>query len=244
MSMNLGTAIAYIDLDSSKFVHGMRGISSQLQTFNSATATTGQKMTAMGNVAKSVGGGLTKALTLPLAGAGLASLKVASDFEAGMSKVASLSGATGKDLKMLEQKAREMGASTKFSATEASEAMSYMALAGWDANEMAAGIEPTLKLAGAAGMDLARTSDIVTDTLSMFGLKAQDATKMTDMLAYTQAKSNTSVEQLGEALKYCGASANAMGYDIADTSALLGVLADSGLKGLMVIGSTTWQQVV
>lgn len=237
MSMNLGTAIAYIDLDSSKFVHGMRGISSQLSTFNSATATTGQKMTAMGNVAKSVGGGLTKALTLPLAGAGLASLKVASDFEAGMSKVASLSGATGKDLKMLEQKAREMGASTKFSATEASEAMSYMALAGWDANEMAAGIEPTLKLAGAAGMDLARTSDIVTDTLSMFGLKAQDATKMTDMLAYTQAKSNTSVEQLGEALKYCGASANAMGYDIADTSALLGVFADSGLKG-SIAGTT------
>lgn len=235
--MNLGTAIAYIDLDSSKFVHGMRSISSQLQTFNSATATTGQKMTAMGNVAKSVGGGLTKALTLPLAGAGLASLKVASDFEAGMSKVASLSGATGKDLKMLEQKAREMGASTKFSATEASEAMQYMALAGWDANEMAAGIEPTLKLAGAAGMDLARTSDIVTDTLSMFGLKAQDATKMTDMLAYTQAKSNTSVEQLGEALKYCGASANAMGYDIADTSALLGVFADSGLKG-SIAGTT------
>ena len=102
---------------------------------------------------------------------------------------------------------------------------------------MAAGIEPTLKLAGAAGMDLARTSDIVTDTLSMFGLKAQDATKMTDMLAYAQANSNTSVEQLGEALKYCGASANAMGYDIADTSALLGVLADSGLKG-SIAGTT------
>lgn len=237
MSMNLGTAIAYIDLDSSKFVHGMRGISSQLQTFNSSTATTSQKMTAMGNVAKSVGGGLTKALTLPLAGAGLASIKVASDFEAGMSKVSALSGATGKDLKMLEDKAREMGASTKFSATEASEAMSYMALAGWDANEMAAGLEPTLKLAGAAGMDLARTSDIVTDTLSMYGLKAQDATKMTDMLAYAQANSNTSVDQLGEALKYCGANANAMGYDIADTSALLGVLADSSLKG-SVAGTT------
>lgn len=237
MGMDLGTAIAYIDLDSSKFVNGMRNVSSQLSTFNSSTATTSQKMTAMGNVAKSVGGSLTKVFTLPLAGAGLASIKVASDFEAGMSKVSALSGATGSDLKMLEDKAREMGASTKFSATEASEAMSYMALAGWDANEMAAGLEPTLKLAGAAGMDLARTSDIVTDTLSMYGLSAKDATKMTDMLAYTQANSNTSVDQLGEALKYCGASANAMGYDIADTSALLGIFADSGLKG-SIAGTT------
>lgn len=149
MGMDLGTAIAYIDLDSSKLVNGMRNVSSQLSTFNSSTATTSQKMTAMGNVAKSVGGSLTKVFTLPLAGAGLASIKVASDFEAGMSKVSALSGATGSDLKMLEDKAREMGASTKFSATEASEAMSYMALAGWDANEMATGLEPTLKLAGA-----------------------------------------------------------------------------------------------
>lgn len=195
------------------------------------------KLKQIGQDMKSVGQTLTRSVTLPLAGAGLASIKVASDFEAGMSKVSALSGATGKDLKMLEDKAREMGASTKFSATEASEAMSYMALAGWDANEMAAGLEPTLKLAGAAGMDLARTSDIVTDTLSMFGLKAQDATKMTDILAYAQANSNTSVDQLGEALKYCGASANAMGYDIADTSALLGVLADSSLKG-SVAGTT------
>lgn len=96
---------------------------------------------------------------------------------------------------------------------------------------MASGLEPSLKLAGAAGMDLALTTDIVTDTMSMFGMKANEATKMTDMLAYAQANSNTDVQQLGEALKYCGASANAMGYDLADTTALLGTFADQGLKG-------------
>jgi TP901 family phage tail tape measure protein len=104
-------------------------------------------------------------------------------------------------------------------------------LAGWDAQQMAAGLEPSLKLAGAAGMDLAQTTDIVTDTMSMFGMQANEATKMTDMLAYAQANSNTDVQQLGEALKYCGASANAMGYDLADTTALLGTFADQGLKG-------------
>ena len=96
---------------------------------------------------------------------------------------------------------------------------------------MAAGLEPSLKLAGAAGMDLALATDIVTDTMSMFGMEASEATKMTDMLAYAQANSNTDVQQLGEALKYCGASANAMGYDLADTTALLGTFADQGLKG-------------
>lgn len=96
---------------------------------------------------------------------------------------------------------------------------------------MAAGLEPSLKLAGASGMDLALATDIVTDTMSMFGMEASEATKMTDMLAYAQANSNTDVQQLGEALKYCGASANAMGYDLADTTALLGIFADQGLKG-------------
>ena len=107
MGMDLGTAIAYIDLDSSKFVNGMRNVSSQLSTFNSSTATTSQKMTAMGNVAKSVGGSLTKVFTLPLAAAGAASLKVATDFEAGMSEVSAITGATGNDLKNLETQAKD-----------------------------------------------------------------------------------------------------------------------------------------
>lgn len=231
MSINVGTAVGYLDLDTSKFKNGLKTAQDQLKGFTDSTNSAGTKFQALGSSLKSVGSAITMGVSLPLLAVGAGAIKTASDFEAGMSKVSALSGATGDDLKMLEAKAKEMGASTKFSATESADALSYMALAGWDAEQMAAGLEPSLKLAGAAGMDLALTTDIVTDTMSMFGMEANEATKMTDMLAYAQANSNTDVQQLGEALKYCGASANAMGYDLADTTALLGTFADQGLKG-------------
>lgn len=231
MSINVGTAIGYLDLDASKFKAGLKDAQSTLSEFTNQSNNAGTRFEALGSSLKTVGSTITTAVSLPLLALGAGAIKTASDFEAGMSKVSALSGATGDDLKMLEEKAREMGASTKYSATESAEALSYMALAGWDAEQMAAGLEPSLKLAGAAGMDLALATDIVTDTMSMFGMQASEATKMTDMLAYAQANSNTDVQQLGEALKYCGASANAMGYDLADTTALLGTFADQGLKG-------------
>ncbi len=231
MSVNVGTAIGYLDLDASKFKAGLKDAQSTLSEFTNQSNNAGTRFEALGSSLKTVGSTITTAVSLPLLALGAGAIKTASDFEAGMSKVSALSGATGDDLKMLEDKAREMGASTKYSATESAEALSYMALAGWDAEQMAAGLEPSLKLAGASGMDLALATDIVTDTMSMFGMEASEATKMTDMLAYAQANSNTDVQQLGEALKYCGASANAMGYDLADTTALLGTFADQGLKG-------------
>ena len=231
MSVNVGTAVGYLDLDASKFKAGLKDAQSTLSEFTNQSNNAGTRFEALGSSLKTVGSTITTAVSLPLLALGAGAIKTASDFEAGMSKVSALSGATGDDLKMLEDKAREMGASTKYSATESAEALSYMALAGWDAEQMAAGLEPSLKLAGASGMDLALATDIVTDTMSMFGMQASEATKMTDMLAYAQANSNTDVQQLGEALKYCGASANAMGYDLADTTALLGIFADQGLKG-------------
>lgn len=231
MSINVGTAVGYLDLDTSKFKAGLKDAQSTLSEFANSSNNAGTRFEALGSSLKTVGSTITTAVSLPLLALGAGAIKTASDFEAGMSKVSALSGATGDDLKMLEDKAREMGASTKYSATESAEALSYMALAGWDAEQMAAGLEPSLKLAGAAGMELSLATDIVTDTMSMFGMQASEATKMTDMLAYAQANSNTDVQQLGEALKYCGASANAMGYDLADTTALLGVFADQGLKG-------------
>jgi len=231
MSVNVGTAVGYLDLDASKFKAGLKDAQSTLSEFTNSSNNAGTRFEALGSSLKTVGSAITTAVSLPLLALGAGAIKTASDFEAGMSKVSALSGATGDDLKMLEEKAREMGSTTKYSATESAEALSYMALAGWDANQMAEGLEPALKLAGAAGMELALATDIVTDTMSMFGMEASEATKMTDMLAYAQANSNTDVQQLGEALKYCGASANAMGYDLADTTALLGTFADQGLKG-------------
>src|SRR5690625_972363 len=132
---------------------------------------------------------------------------------------------------LLSEKAREMGASTKFSASESAEALSYMALAGWETEQMLAGIEPTLDLAAAAGMDLARTSDIVTDAMSMFAMEAEEAGRMADTLAAAASRTNTDVDQLGEALQYVGANAYAAGMDIEQTSAFLGVLSDNGIKG-------------
>lgn len=230
MSVNVGSAIAYLDLDTSKFQSGLKTAMSSLKDVNTTTSTTTDKFNALGGGIASLGASIS-IVSVPLLGLGAASIKTAADFEAGMSKVSALSGITGQDLQELTDLAKEMGSTTKFSATEASEALQYMSLAGWDADQMSGALEHTLKLAGAAGMDLALATDIVTDTMSMYGLEADKAKEMTDMLAYTQANSNTDVQQLGEALKYCGASANAMGYDIADTSALLGTFADQGLKG-------------
>ena len=224
MAMNVGGISAFLDLDTGKFNTKLQGAQKDIDSFAGKMGSAGQKISAVGST-------MTKGVTLPLVGVGTAALKVGMDFEAGMSEVAALSGATGSDLAKLEGVAREMGATTKYSATEASEALKYMALAGWDTEQMAAGLGPSLYLAGAAGMELGTATDIVTDTMSMFGMEAQEATKMTDMLAYAQANSNTDVEQLGEALKYSGAAANAMGYDLADTVAILGTFADQGLKG-------------
>lgn len=128
MSVNVGTATAYIELDASKFTQGLRMCAQQIQDFNSSTKSTSEKLTTLGGTFKTMGASLTKTFTLPLLAVGAGAIKTASDFEAGMSKVSALSGATGDDLKMLEDKAREMGASTKYSATESAEALSYMAL--------------------------------------------------------------------------------------------------------------------
>lgn len=158
-------------------------------------------------------------------------IDVGMEFEASMSKVEALSGATGDELEALTEKAREMGATTMYSASEAADALSYMALAGWDTQQMLTGIEPVLNLAAAANMDLAETSDIVTDYLTAFGLEAQDASRFTDQLAYAMANSNTDVQMLGEAYKDCAAAAGSMGFSVEDVTAALMTMANAGVKG-------------
>lgn len=185
----------------------------------------------VGDKLKDVGTKLTAGITLPVAAAGAAAVKTGMDFESSMSKVAAISGATGDDLEALEKKAREMGATTQFSAAESAEALQYMALAGWDTNQMISALPGVLDLAAAGALDLASASDIVTDMMSMFGMSAEEATRASDVFARAQATSNTDVQQLGEALKYVGATANAAGMDLEQTSAVLGVFANNGLKG-------------
>lgn len=181
------------------------------------------------NISK-VGSGMTKSLTVPIASAGVACIKLASDFEKGMSTVQSVSGATGEELDALSKKAREMGAQTKFTATEATEAYKYMAMAGWDAGQMMDGIEGVMYLAGATGEDLASTSDIVTDALTAFGMSAKDTQEFVDVLAQTANRSNTDVAMLGESFKYVAPVAGALKYSVQDVSTALGLMANNGIK--------------
>ena len=158
-------------------------------------------------------------------------INTAGDFEASMSNVEALSGASGDELEALSDKAKEMGATTKFTAGESADALSYMALAGWNTQSMLEGISPVLNLAAAANMDLAQASDIVTDYLTAFGLKASDTTHFVDVMAYAMAHSNTDVIQLGEAYKACASTATSLGYSVEETTAVLATMANAGVKG-------------
>lgn len=164
---------------------------------------------------------------------GTAATRVGMDFEAAMSKVSSISGATGNDLQSLTDKAKEMGATTKFSATESAEAFQYMAMAGWDTKSMLDGIDGIMNLSAADGLDLATTSDIVTDALTAFGLSAKDSTHFADVLATASSSANTNVSMLGESFKYVAPLAGSMNYSIEDVSLALGLMANASVKGSM-----------
>ncbi len=158
-------------------------------------------------------------------------IKVGSDFEAGMSKVQAISGATGDEIDKLTEKAREMGAKTKFSATESAEAFEYMAMAGWKTEDMLNGIEGIMNLASASGENLASVSDIVTDALTAFGLQAKDSAHFADVLAKASSNSNTNVGLMGATFKYVAPIAGSMKYSIEDTAVAIGLMANAGIKG-------------
>lgn len=169
-------------------------------------------------------------ITAPIAAAGVGAVKLAAGFEKGMSNVQSISGASGKQLDKLSAKAKEMGAKTKFSAKEATDAYQYMAMAGWKAGSMMKGIEPIMKLAGASNEDLATTSDIVTDSLTAFKMTAKETGRFTDVMAAASANSNTNVKMLGESFKYCAPLAGSLKFSVEDVSKGLGLMANSGIK--------------
>lgn len=171
-----------------------------------------------------------KGVTTALAGAAGYSLKVGSDFEAQMSTVQAISGATGSDFEALTEKAKEMGRTTKFTATEAGKAFEYMGMAGWKTQDMLNGIEGVMNLAAASGEDLARTSDIVTDAMTALGMKAEESTHFADVLAAAATNSNTNVGMMGDSFKYVAPLAGALGFSCEDLSIALGTMANSGIK--------------
>ena len=192
-------------------------------------AATGEKLKTVGSAIEGVGQKLMP-VTAAVGGLGVAAVKVASDFDSAMSQVAAVSGATGKDLEALRDKAREMGSKTKFSASEAAEAMNYMAMAGWKTNDMLSGIEGIMNLAAASGEDLATTSDIVTDALTALGLSAEDSGHFADILAAASSNANTNVSMMGETFKYCAPVAGALGFTAEDTAEAIGLMANAGIK--------------
>lgn len=213
-----------------KFTAPMDSAIGKIQRQSSEMMKAGRQISRFGNNIENAGKKYTATITTPIVGAGIAAVSTAANFEKGMSKVQSISGATGDDMDALTKKAQEMGAKTKFSASESADAFSYMAMAGWNARQMMDGIEGVMYLAGATGEDLATTSDIVTDALTAFGMKAKDTNKFVDILAQTANKSNTNVSMLGESFKYVAPSAGSLGYSAADTATALGLMANNGIK--------------
>lgn len=212
---NDGTLNFDTKIDSSGFQKGLNGI---------------------GGIAKAGIGLTTKVLQGATAGVtalGAAAVKVGSDFEAGMSQVQAISGASGEDLEKLKNKAKEMGATTKFSATESAEALNYMAMAGWETEDMLDGLGGVMNLAAASGEDLATASDIVTDAMTALGMQAGEAEHFSDVLAATASRANTSVGGMGETFKYAGAMAGTLGYSVEDVALATGLMANAGIKGTM-----------
>nr|DAE63491.1 MAG TPA: minor tail protein [Caudoviricetes sp.] len=210
----------------------LRRLQQEAATTNTALSkidVAGQKMETIGNSIAGAGKKMMGVTTV-IGGVGVAAVKTAADFDSAMSQVAAVSGATGKDFDTLRNKAREMGAKTKFSATEAAEAMNYMAMAGWKTEDMLDGIEGVMNLAAASGEDLATTSDIVTDALTAFGLSAKDSGHFADILAAASSNANTNVSMMGETFKYCAPIAGALGFSAEDTAEAIGLMANAGIK--------------
>ena len=200
-----------------------------MKTFGSQSSSTGNAITSLASkaaVAVSAFAGIRQAVNF-----GKDVVNTGLEFEQGMANVSAISGTTGAELTALSEKAKQMGATTKFSALEASDAMSYMAMAGWNSSQMIDGIAGIMNLAAASGEELASVSDIVTDSLTAFGLKASDSAEFADILAVASSKSNTNVSMLGESFKNVAPTAGAMGYSVRDTTVALGLMANAGIKG-------------
>lgn len=228
--LDLGSAVGYLMLDTSNFKNGFKSALSDLKVFQDRTASATDKTTALSSAMTSAGKTLTKSVTLPLVGIGTAAVATTAKFDSSMSNLQAISGATGTEIDSLRDKAKEMGAKTKFSASEAADAFTYMAMAGWKTGDMLDGIEGIMNLAAASGEDLASTSDIVTDAITAFGLSASDSAKFADVLAAASNNANTNVSMLGESFKYVAPVAGALGYSVEDTSIALGLMANSGIK--------------
>lgn len=207
------------------------GIRQAISETSRAVTENNDKWTVLKGTLANLASDTIKKLASSLANIARDVVQTGEQFSASMSEVGAISGATADELAELEQAARLYGATTKFSATEAADALKYMALAGWDSQQAIAGLPAVLDLAAASGMDLGRASDIVTDYITAFGLEVEDASRFVDIMSYAMSHSNTTTEMLGEAYKNCAATAKSMGFSVEETTSALMTMANAGVKG-------------
>ena len=208
-------------------------LGTQFQIAGEKIQEVGSKISAVGDKMVQLGTTLTTRVTVPIVTGFTAAIKTTADFDAQMSKVKAISGATADEFDTLRDKAREMGEKTKFSATESGEAFEYMAMAGWKSEEMLQGIEGIMNLAAASGEELGKTSDIVTDALTALGMSAEESGRLADILAAAATNSNTNVAMMGDSFKYAATTAGLLGYSAEDVAVALGLMANSGIKADM-----------
>lgn len=209
----------------------LKNVDSTQRSFAEKIAASGKTVKEFGQGMTSVGKELSMKVTAPLTAIGGLAVKLGADFRSGLSEVQAISGATAEDMMKLEESARSLGSTTKFSAKQVTEGFSYMSMSGWDVQQSLDGIDGVLNLAAASGENLGRVSDIMTNSISSFGDEAKDAGRYADVLAAAASNANTDVSGLGEAFKMVGPVAGALGYSLEDTSVALGLMANSGIQG-------------
>lgn len=239
MAINVGTAVAYLDLNMTAFNSGLQQAQSALQTFQNSASSIGQNMMAAGGMITNIGSGLTRNITMPLVSAGQEVVQFGATFDKQMSAVEAVMKSKLKegDLERLREAAMSWGEQTVYTATEAAEALYYMGLAGWDVDQAISGLGNVLNLAAAGQMDLGRASDVVTDSMTAMNLVAGQTTDgientayYTSVLAAVMANSNTDIDKLGESFKYVAPVAGNLGYTIEDLGLALGLAANAGIK--------------
>lgn len=235
MAIDMGTAQGHLDIDISKFIAGMEMAQRKAQeTAQNTEKSFNSRLSAAGQTLQSVGGSLTKGLTLPLVGAAAAGLKVGSDFESGMSQVAGvlqITDKTSSEFQLLRDTAIDLGAKTAFSSGEVADAMTEMAKAGWNSSQIIDGMGGVLDAAAASGEGLSTVATICADAVTGFGLEAKDSTRIADLLAHAANAGTIDIADLGETFKYVAPMAQSMGLSIEDVTTATTAMSMAGIKG-------------
>lgn len=232
MAIDVGSAVGYLDLDINGFLKSLKTAQNEAEdTTKRISSTIGGHLQSAGKNLETVGSTLTKTVTAPIIGLGGLVIKTSSTFESAMSRVQAVSGASGGELQKLNKKAKELGATTAWSASEVADGMTEMAKAGWSASDIIDGMAGVLNSASASGEDLAQVSTIVADAITGFGLKAKDASRVADLLTQSANAGTIDITDLGESFKYISPIAKTMGFSIEDVTTAISAMSMSGIKG-------------